>query len=54
MYAYKDILELAGLSSRLYTLFMTLHALWPLPEFVHGTWHSRTCQLRCWAGGYTS
>lgn len=32
MFAYKDILELAGLSSRLYTLFSTLHAIEPLPE----------------------
>ena len=34
MYAYKDIFELVGLSSRLYTLFATLHALRPLPKFV--------------------
>ncbi|GJJ10466.1 hypothetical protein Clacol_004692 [Clathrus columnatus] len=33
MFAYKDVLELAGLSSRLYTLFSTLHSIKPLPEF---------------------
>lgn len=32
MFAYKDILELAGLSSRLYTLFSRLHAIEPLPQ----------------------
>ncbi|KAK0211442.1 ABC transporter transmembrane region 2-domain-containing protein [Armillaria fumosa] len=31
MYAYKDLLELAGLTTRLYTLFSTLHNLPPLP-----------------------
>ena len=31
MYAYKDILELAGLTGRLYTLLSTLHNLPPLP-----------------------
>ncbi|KAK2464650.1 hypothetical protein APHAL10511_003343 [Amanita phalloides] len=31
MYAYKDILELAGLTTRLYTLISTLHNLPPLP-----------------------
>ncbi|KAI0065247.1 hypothetical protein BV25DRAFT_1851548 [Artomyces pyxidatus] len=31
MYAYKDLLELAGLTTRLYTLLSTLHALPPLP-----------------------
>jgi ATP-binding cassette, subfamily D (ALD), peroxisomal long-chain fatty acid import protein len=31
MYAYKDLLELAGLTTRLYTLLSTLHALKPLP-----------------------
>ena len=34
MYAYKDLLELAGLTTRLYTLLSTLHNLKPLPEFV--------------------
>jgi len=34
MYAYKDLLELAGLTTRLYTLISTLHHLKPLPEFV--------------------
>jgi ATP-binding cassette, subfamily D (ALD), peroxisomal long-chain fatty acid import protein len=34
MYAYKDLLELAGLTTRLYTLLSTLHHLKPLPEFV--------------------
>jgi ABC-type uncharacterized transport system fused permease/ATPase subunit len=31
MYAYKDILELAGLTMRLYTLLSSLHNLPPLP-----------------------
>lgn len=31
MYAYKDLLELAGLTTRLYTLLSTLHSLPPLP-----------------------
>lgn len=31
MYAYKDLLELAGLTTRLYTLLSTLHSLDPLP-----------------------
>lgn len=30
MYAYKDLLELAGLTTRLYTLLSTLHSLPPL------------------------
>ena len=30
MYAYKDLLELAGLTTRLYTLLSTLHNLPPL------------------------
>jgi len=33
MYAYKDILELAGLTMRLYTLLSSLHNLPPLPMF---------------------
>jgi ATP-binding cassette, subfamily D (ALD), peroxisomal long-chain fatty acid import protein len=33
MYAYKDILELAGLTTRIYTMLSTLHHLKPLPEF---------------------
>ncbi|KIP09977.1 hypothetical protein PHLGIDRAFT_534842 [Phlebiopsis gigantea 11061_1 CR5-6] len=32
MYAYKDLLELAGLTTRLYTLLSTLHSSKPLPE----------------------
>jgi len=32
MYAYKDLLELAGLTTRLYTLLSTLHNLAPLPK----------------------
>ncbi|KAF8067672.1 ABC transporter transmembrane region 2-domain-containing protein [Lyophyllum atratum] len=32
MYAYKDLLELAGLTTRLYTLLSTLHNLVPLPH----------------------
>lgn len=32
MYAYKDLLELAGLTTRLYTLISTLHNLTPLPS----------------------
>ena len=32
MYAYKDLLELAGLTTRLYTLLSTLHSLPPLPS----------------------
>lgn len=39
MYAFKDILELAGLSLWLYTLLATLHALPPLPEFVRTEQH---------------
>jgi ATP-binding cassette, subfamily D (ALD), peroxisomal long-chain fatty acid import protein len=31
MYAYKDLLELAGITTRLYTLLSTLHSLKPLP-----------------------
>jgi ATP-binding cassette, subfamily D (ALD), peroxisomal long-chain fatty acid import protein len=31
MYAYKDVLELAGLTTRLYTLLSSLHNLPPLP-----------------------
>lgn len=31
MYAQKDLLELAGLTTRLYTLLSTLHSLAPLP-----------------------
>ncbi|KAK7683183.1 hypothetical protein QCA50_013856 [Cerrena zonata] len=31
MYAYKDVLELAGLTTRLYTLLSSLHSLPPLP-----------------------
>ncbi len=34
MYAYKDLLELAGLTTRLYTLLSSLHSLPPLPEPV--------------------
>ncbi|KAH7096133.1 ABC transporter transmembrane region 2-domain-containing protein [Auriculariales sp. MPI-PUGE-AT-0066] len=33
MYAYKDLLELAGLTTRLYSLMSTLYALQPLPVF---------------------
>jgi ATP-binding cassette subfamily D (ALD) long-chain fatty acid import protein len=33
MYAYKDLLELAGLTTRVYTLISTLHALPPVREF---------------------
>ena len=36
MYAYKDLLELAGLTTRLYTLLSTLHNLPPLPSTEHG------------------
>ncbi|KAI0072098.1 hypothetical protein K474DRAFT_455580 [Panus rudis PR-1116 ss-1] len=32
MYAYKDLLELAGLTTRLYTLLSTLHSLPSLPK----------------------
>lgn len=32
MYAYKDILELAGLTTRIYTMLSTLHHLRALPE----------------------
>ncbi|KAG5353230.1 hypothetical protein C0989_009193 [Termitomyces sp. Mn162] len=32
MYAYKDLLELAGLTTRLYTLLSSLHDLPPLPR----------------------
>ncbi|GBE89023.1 Peroxisomal long-chain fatty acid import protein [Sparassis crispa] len=32
MYAYKDLLELAGLTTRVYTLLSTLHNLPPLPS----------------------
>jgi ATP-binding cassette subfamily D (ALD) long-chain fatty acid import protein len=35
MYAYKDILELAGLTTRLYTLLATLHNV-PSPKHVEG------------------
>ena len=33
MYAYKDLLELAGLTTRLYSLISTLHHLPQLPPF---------------------
>ena len=33
MYAQKDLLELAGLTTRLYSLFSALHNLRPLPSF---------------------
>ena len=33
MYAYKDLLELAGLTTRVYTLISTLHALPPIAPF---------------------
>jgi ATP-binding cassette subfamily D (ALD) long-chain fatty acid import protein len=36
MYAYKDLLELAGLTTRLYTLLSTLHNLPPLPSTENG------------------
>lgn len=39
MFAYKDILELAGLSSRLYTLFSTLHSISPIPSFTKNSSH---------------
>ena len=32
MYSYKDLLELAGLTTRIYTLLSTLHNLPPLPS----------------------
>lgn len=32
MYSYRELLELAGLTTRLYTLLSTLHQLPPLPE----------------------
>ncbi|KZT10351.1 uncharacterized protein LAESUDRAFT_721687 [Laetiporus sulphureus 93-53] len=41
MYAYKDLLELAGLTTRLYTLLSTLHNLPPLPpntDSAHEDW----------------
>jgi ATP-binding cassette subfamily D (ALD) long-chain fatty acid import protein len=34
MFAYKDLLELAGLTSRLYILLSTLHHLEPLPSHL--------------------
>ncbi|KAH6906187.1 ATP-binding cassette transporter [Coprinopsis sp. MPI-PUGE-AT-0042] len=34
MYAYKDLLELAGLTTRVYTLVSTLHQLPPLPDSI--------------------
>ncbi|KAF8318737.1 putative peroxisomal half ABC transporter [Clavulina sp. PMI_390] len=34
MYAYKDVLELAGLTTRVYTLISTLHALPPVRDFI--------------------
>lgn len=34
MYAYKDVLELAGLTTRLYSLFSTLHGLPPIPKAI--------------------
>lgn len=35
MYAYKDLLELAGLTHRIYSLLSTLHNLPPMPDFKH-------------------
>ncbi|TFK71851.1 hypothetical protein BDN72DRAFT_399640 [Pluteus cervinus] len=37
MYAYKDLLELAGLTTRLYTLLSTLHNLPQLPTGTNGS-----------------
>jgi ATP-binding cassette subfamily D (ALD) long-chain fatty acid import protein len=37
MYAYKDLLELAGLTTRLYTLLSTLHNVPPLPSSTSDT-----------------
>ncbi|KZT22751.1 hypothetical protein NEOLEDRAFT_1119085 [Neolentinus lepideus HHB14362 ss-1] len=37
MYAYKDLLELSGLTTRLYTLLSTLHSLPPLPDITSPT-----------------
>jgi ATP-binding cassette subfamily D (ALD) long-chain fatty acid import protein len=34
MYAYKDLLELAGLTTRIYTLLSTLHNLQSMPDFI--------------------
>src|SRR5882762_2782996 len=36
MYSYKELLELAGLTLRLYTLLSTLHNLPPLPSTEYG------------------
>lgn len=41
MYAYKDLLELAGLTTRLYSLLSTLHNLPPLPPTASATHEDR-------------
>ncbi|KAI9459179.1 ABC transporter transmembrane region 2-domain-containing protein [Lactarius psammicola] len=46
MYAYKDILELAGLTTRLYALLSALHNLPPLPVSSPADWWSLTCHPR--------
>lgn len=46
MYAYKDLLELAGLTTRLYTLLATLHNLPPVASpAVSGTHKADTIEL---------
>ncbi|TFK47575.1 hypothetical protein OE88DRAFT_1811031 [Heliocybe sulcata] len=37
MYAYKDLLELSGLTTRLYTLLSTLHSLPRLPDITNAS-----------------
>ncbi|KAI0777788.1 ABC transporter transmembrane region 2-domain-containing protein [Trametes elegans] len=46
MYAYKDLLELAGLTTRLYTLLSTLHNLPPLPVPPSAGEHGDVVALR--------
>ncbi|KZT70506.1 hypothetical protein DAEQUDRAFT_744731 [Daedalea quercina L-15889] len=49
MYAYKDLLELAGLTTRLYSLLSTLHNLPPLPptsDDAHQDAHQDCIELK--------
>ncbi|KAG8888692.1 hypothetical protein FRB98_007058 [Tulasnella sp. 332] len=50
MYAYKDLLELAGLTTRIYTLLSTLHNLPPLADFTYPM-NSATSDPRVVLGG---
>lgn len=46
MYAYKDFLELAGYTTRLYTLLSSLHNLPPLPPVSSDALNDTSVELR--------